>query len=359
MNTKHNVGGQAVIEGIMMRSPSSLAVAVRRANGEIVVKEQPWESIWDRFTFLRWPFIRGSIVLMEAMVNGIQALTFSADQAMADEELKTKNTKNKSDEDTADQETDEEQVKPMSRWMLWGTIILSLLFGFALFKGVPHLVATGLGYVTGDEITTKDPLFHIIDGAVKILIFVGYVWGISLMEDMRRVFQYHGAEHKAIYTYETGQDLTVENARSFTTLHPRCGTSFIMVVLLLSIFVFGAVFPFLPQFSENRVINALLQIAVKLPLMFPVAGLAYEFNRFAGKHMDNWLVRILIKPGLWLQLITTKEPTDDQLEIALVALRKSLWREEVGIQAVAMDSNHLETFASYADVQFGSEPVQA
>ncbi len=351
MAKRINVGGQAVIEGVMMRSPKSLAIAVRRPSGEIVVTERVWESLWERMSFLRWPFIRGAVVLLESLVNGIQALMFSANQAMI-EEKETPQSGEPSAEANRDTENvqsegpalEENAEPPLSKLMLAGTIAFSLGFGFLVFKGVPHMTTTLLG------LSTDSAAFHILDGTIKIAMFVAYVLGISLLPDIKRVFQYHGAEHKSIYAYESGEPLTVENARKYTTLHPRCGTSFIIIVLLSSIFVFMAVFPFLPAFHENRLINALLQIAVKLPLMLPIAGVSYEFLKWSSKHMNNPLVRGLVKPGLWLQLITTREPDDDQLEVALASLRKSLWRERVGVQT--LERKEIEVFKNYAEVNF-------
>ena len=350
MKPQHNVGGQAIIEGIMMRSPHSLAIAIRRASGEIVVTERPWEAIWSRLKFLRLPFIRGSVVLIEALVNGIQALYFSAHHAMLDEEERLRREEN--GEEGAEPETplnpDELDDKDgaVSRWALYGTIVLSLGLGFALFKGLPHLLTTFVG------LQTDQVLFHVIDGLIKITLFIGYILLVARLPDMRRVFQYHGAEHKSIYAYENGEDLTVENARKYTTLHPRCGTSFILIVLLSSIFIFMVVFPFLPRFHPHWFVNALLQVAVKLPLMLPIAGLAYEFQRFSSRHMDHWLIRLATKPGLWMQLITTKEPDDSQLEIALVALRKALWRESVGVDDLYDKERKIEVYRNLAETGF-------
>ncbi len=365
MSNKVNVGGQAIIEGVMMRSPKSLAVCVRRPTGEIIVTERVWESLWERFTFLRWPFLRGAIVLIESLINGIQALMFSANQAMVAEEaaqkaekeakaLENDGTRNEvsvSEVPLADASSDDDSVRheineepPMSRWWLIGTIAFSLGFAFLVFKGIPHLLATLLG------LSTDSVLFHISDGVIKITMFVAYVLAISFMPDIRRVFQYHGAEHKAIKTYEHGEELIVENARKYSTLHPRCGTSFIIIVLLSSIITFMVVFPFLPQFHPNTWVNALIQIAIKLPLMLPIAGISYEFLRWSAKHMDNPIVGSLVKPGLWLQLITTREPDDEQLEIGLTSLRKALWREQVG--ANDLDSKEIEIYPSFKDVPF-------
>ena len=305
---KTQVGGQAVIEGVMMRSPRSLCVAVRRPSGEIAVKEDTWRSIWEKhplFKFLRKPFFRGSIILLEALINGLSALSFSASQAQDEEEEK------------------------LSNFAIGSTIALAMVLAIGLFVGLPHLLAWGFGALTGLDTEGKSLSFHAIDGVFKVGIFVLYIYLISFMKEIRRVFQYHGAEHKAIFAYENGQELTVENAQTYTTLHPRCGTAFLINVILLSIIMFSLIFPFMPTLVEIKFFNHLLYILIKIPMIFPLAGLAYEINRWASKHMDLGLVRALLWPGLMLQRITTKAPTDDQVEVALTALRKNLWRERV------------------------------
>lgn len=304
----------------MMRCPNSLAIAVRRPGGEISVKDAVWRSIWDRLRFLRWPFLRGTIVLAEALVNGMQALNFAAREAMTDEERARA-------EASGETETGKLAfVFPM---------LLGLALVVLLFKFLPHMAATYAGKLfVGRSLTVDDWLYHVIDGAVKVLIFVAYVAGISMLKDIRRVFMYHGAEHMAIYTLEAGEDLTVLNARRKSTLHPRCGTAFIMVVILIFIVVAALLLPFMPEWAkpgpDKPWYNHLIVVLLKLPLLIPVAGLAYEFNRLAGRHADSPLVKPLLWPGLAMQLITTKKPTDDQLEVALAALKTALWREDVG-----------------------------
>ncbi|RMD99536.1 MAG: DUF1385 domain-containing protein [Deltaproteobacteria bacterium] len=304
-----DVGGQAVIEGVMMRSPRSFVVAVRKPNGEIVVREDLWRSLSGRFSFLKWPFFRGTVVLLEALQNGIQALTFSANHAVEEEE-------------------EEAELTP---WAIWGTIAVSFALGIAFFVLLPHFLTLLSGRLFGKDLTVDSVLFHAIDGAIKATLFVGYVYVISFWKDIRRIFEYHGAEHKSIYAYENGEALTVENARKYPTLHPRCGTSFLIMVILVSIVLFSAIFPLLPTFPHwHRATRNLFYMLIKIPLMFPVAGLAYEVIRFSGKHPDHPLVKLFILPGLLLQKITTREPSDDQLEIALIALKRALWYEETG-----------------------------
>ena len=348
-------GGQAIIEGVMMRSPRSFAIAVRRANGQIVVTERAWESLNERFPFLKWPIFRGAVMMVESLFNGIQALMFSADQAMEglEEEAKGGVKAEALPELAEGQNTLEVADKSarMSSAAVFLTILGSLGFAFLVFKGIPHLVATALG--TTLDFSADDPLFHLIDGVVKLLLFVAYLGAISFLPDIKRVFQYHGAEHKSIHVYENGLPLTVENARGFTTLHPRCGTSFILIVLLASILIFMGVFPLIGQLHPNTWLNALILLAIKLPLMLPVAGLSYEFLRFSGKHPRLPVVRWLILPGLWMQKITTREPDDAQLEIALVALRKTLWRENTAQEAIKADAERrIELYRSFAEITF-------
>ena len=319
---KLDVGGQAVIEGVMMRSARSFAVVCRRPNGEIVIKEDAWQPVWSRLKFLKWPLLRGGVALLEAMVNGISALSFSANQqaigeaeaAKADPDAKAKPLQRPAKPGQGDGE--------LSKIAIIGMVATSIAVGMALFVGAPHLITWLLGF------DSSSVAFHAIDGAIKMTILIGYLGLIGLMPDIKRVFQYHGAEHKAIYTYEQGLPLTVENARAQTRFHPRCGTSFLLIVILTSIVLFAMVLRF--PLSDSKVIDNLAKIAIKIPLMFPVAGIAYEAIKLSGKFArSNVLVRILTAPGLLLQNLTTREPSDDQLEIALVSIRKTLWRERL------------------------------
>ena len=339
-----SVGGQAILEGVMMRSPHSLAVAVRRPNVEIVVKEDRWVSIWERARFLRKPFLRGAVVLFESLHNGMKALTFSADQASRGIE--------------GEPEGGPEQA-PLSDLALFGTILVSIAFGFALFAALPHFLTWLAGTVLGNAslASGKDLGFQVVDGILKIGVLVGYLALISRMPDIQRVFQYHGAEHKSIYCYEDGKALTVENARGYTTLHPRCGTSFLLITVVVSILLFSAVFPLLPTISETKWLNQLAYVFIKLPLMFPVAGIAYEMTRLSARYPNNPVVRVFTWPGLQLQHITTREPDDTQLEIALVALQMTLRREHA-LQAGAALHTQADpvVFASYPAFLAATEP---
>jgi uncharacterized protein YqhQ len=302
-----SVGGQAVIEGVMMRAPNALAIAVRKPNGEVAVKEDVWRSLSHRLQFLKWPLIRGSVVLIETLINGLQALSFSADQALAGEEGQGKGE------------------KKLSSWGL--SIILAAAFGIGIFFFVvlPHYLTGFLGNFFGGTLGVQSFSFHLVDGLIKVFFLVGYIYVISLLKDIERIFQYHGAEHKCIYVYEAGEELTVSNARKYSTLHPRCGTAFLLVVFLISVILFSVIFPFLPKFpSLGKGLTNLIYVGIKLPLLFPIAGLAYEVIKFSGKKPNHPILRIVIAPGLWLQHLTTRPPVDDQIEVALRALKGAL-----------------------------------
>lgn len=298
------VGGQAVIEGIMMRAPKTFTVVVRRPDGGLSVREDRWRSPMERWPILKNPFLRGCIVLYEALFNGIQALTYSAQEALGEEEEK------------------------LGPWALGGTIAFAIGGAMMLFVVVPHLATIGVGAIFGVDLGVRSVWFHVIDGIIKVSIFVAYIALISLMKDIRRVFQYHGAEHKSIHAYERGDELTVENAKKYPTLHARCGTAFILLVLMLSIFLFTALFPFLPKdFLGSKIVTNVVYILFKMALLVPIAGISYEIIRLGEKY-DNRLLNAFLLPGLWLQKLTTREPSDDQIEVAIVALKKTLEREE-------------------------------
>jgi len=303
-----SIGGQAVIEGVMMRSPHFIAVAVRKPNQKIVIRYLPYSSVSQRFPFLKKPILRGVTTLVESMVQGIDALSFSANIA-------------------ADAEGSGEEL---SQWAIAGSIATAFVFGMGLFVALPHFLTALVTSSKMINLTAQSPLFHLMDGALKIMILLTYVYGIALMKDIHRVFQYHGAEHKSIYVFEAGEDLTVENARKYTTLHPRCGTSFLLFLVLISIGVFSIIFPLfqLTHLSSVPILNHIMMIGVKMILMFPVAGLAYEFIKACAFRMDNPLFRLLIWPGMILQKLTTRQPDDDQLEVALASLKQVLRLEK-------------------------------
>ncbi len=331
-----DVGGQAVIEGVMMRSPHSFAVVCRRPTGEIVIKEAAWQPFWGHLKFMRWPLLRGTVVLVESMLNGFSALSFAAQQQTVTEPGLPPRSLG-----AAAANGQNGQNGEMSKAAAYGMLFVSLAFGLGLFVGVPHLLSWLLGSVLGYD--SGSFWFHIVDGAIKVFLLIGYMLAISLLPDVKRVFQYHGAEHKSIATYESGLPLTVENARAQSRFHPRCGTSFLFIVVGISIVVFAVTLR--GHLSQVPLIDNLLKILLKLPLMLPVAGLAYELLKWSGARYDKSVIaRAFAAPGLWLQKITTREPSDDQLEVALVSIRKTLWRESQPEHAAAMTGD-LEVFA--------------
>jgi uncharacterized protein YqhQ len=297
------VGGQAVLEGVMMRSPQALAIAVRLPDGSVLLKDEPFTSLTARYPLLKRPFLRGPVILIEALVTGVQALTFSAQAALEEEEEK----------------------------LGWGSLFLTLggafLLAFLFFGFLPHWLSGLAGRLLGEPLTTANFSFHIIDGAIKLLFIILYIWGISFFQDIRRVFEYHGAEHKSICAYEAREPLDLDHARRHGTCHPRCGTSFILVVLLVSLVIFIFFFPLFPPLTRTGFLNNIVQVLVKVALMLPIAALAYEIIRWGGKHEDNLLAKILLWPGLFTQRLTTREPDDSQIEVALEALRAVLARE--------------------------------
>lgn len=336
--TRPYVGGQAVIEGVMMRGPRSLAVAARRPDGTIVIREDAWIGLFDRWPFLKWPFFRGTAVLVESLFNGIQALNFSSlVQAEAERNrAEAAGETGPAPKPAASEGTVSAPHAPSQKdkAAIAATLAFSFVLALGMFVALPHLLAWGTGVVTKQDLGVDSFAFHALDGAFKIAIFVGYIWAISRIPEIKRVFQYHGAEHKAINVYEHNLELTVANAKTFTTFHARCGTSFILFVLTLSIFVFAAIFPLIPRVSEVTVLNHLAMVLIKIPLMLPLAGLAYEVNRYAAQHPTQFWVQAIVFPGRLMQKLTTQEPTDDQLEIALAAMRAALRREaEVAAKA--------------------------
>ncbi|MGC4117327.1 MAG: DUF1385 domain-containing protein [Myxococcales bacterium] len=335
MQAKPYIGGQAVLEGVMMRSPKSFVVAVRRPDKQIVVREQQWETLLGGIKPLRWPLMRGSIVLIESLWNGLSALNFSAEQAMPEGSDGAPASSGGATPALANGAVAAPELSNTPRVAsakekaaLGATLVFSLFLGLALFVGAPHLITWLIGKAVGVELDTSSFAFHAIDGVVKAAIFVAYLALISRMPDIRRVFEYHGAEHKAIWAYESELPLTPDNAAKFTTLHPRCGTSFLLLVLVLSILMFAVVFPFIPKVSDTAFLNQLAMIGIKFPLMLPLAGISYEVQRLSARKNAPKLLTLLVTPGLWLQKITTREPSKEQLEIAVLALTRALAREQ-------------------------------
>lgn len=288
------VGGQALIEGVMMRSPQYLAMAVRTPDHRIVIRKKPFRSIVRRFRWLNIPVVRGGVHLVESMTLGIDALMFSADQAASEERVAGG------------------KMSVREKVMTWGTVALSFVLSLGLFFYLPILLTD---VIVGKE--SGSVAWNAVDGLVRVVMFVAYLWIISRLKDMSRVFEYHGAEHMSIHAFENGRTLDAAGARDFTTLHPRCGTSFLFFVMLISIVVFS--FLGRPQTVPDR-----LERLAFIPL---IGGLAYEAIKLSGKYCRLWILRPFILPGLWLQRITTKRPDDDQLTVAMAALRAVLTPE--------------------------------
>ena len=282
------VGGQAVIEGVMMRDAHRTATAVRLPNGEIDVETRTVSSIRDRYPVLNLPLIRGSVIMVESLIIGMRALSFSAQAAGEEDEQMTK--------------------KEIAMTILFALVLASILF-IVIPTGAAHLAA---GY------TDAPIVFNLIEGGIRLMVFLLYIWGISFMGGIRRVFQYHGAEHKTIHCYEAGEALTVENVQKFPRLHPRCGTNFLLIVMVVAI-VFHVFFGW-PDLW--------LRILSRLAILPVVAGVSYEIIRFAGRS-ENHFVHILITPGLWLQYLTTRPPADEMVEVAIESLKAVLPAEDI------------------------------
>jgi uncharacterized protein YqhQ len=320
-----SIGGQAVIEGVMMRSPNAFVVAVRKPDGTIRLRRDQWYGLSKKLDFLKKPFLRGILMLIETMANGLVSLNYSANIAMAEEEREKALKKGKTIEQFEASQKKKEKVD-LATFL---TMAVSFSFGIVLFVFAPHMIAFAIGDLLGQNWTLDSFAFHAVDGAVKALIFIGYIWGISFMKDVYRVFQYHGAEHKSIATFEAGLDLTVENAKKFTTLHPRCGTSFVFFLILISIVLFSAVFTLIPVGTNlPAFLRHVVAVLFKIGLMLPVAGISYELIKASGKCADQWWARAMAAPGMLLQKLTTKEPDEKQLEVALSSIKAVLHLEE-------------------------------
>src|SRR5882762_2054534 len=287
-----NVGGQAVLEGVMMRGPSNWAVAVRKPDGDIAHVNQPIKSPMARHLIFRLPVIRGVIALGESLAIGFRALAISANYAAAE---------------TKEGEEGEEVATELTRAQLIFAFAIAIGFAILLFKVSPALITDWIGI-------KRTGWFVLVEGGIRVTIFVLYLSLISLFPDLRRVFQYHAAEHKAINAYEAGEELKPEIVQRHSLIHPRCGTAFLLWVMVVAIFVFA--------FFGRPAWYWL--IATRILLLPLIAGLAYELIRFAGKHTGNRVLMALLAPGLWLQRLTTREPTLDQLEVSIRALKEVL-----------------------------------
>jgi uncharacterized protein YqhQ len=304
------VGGQAVIEGVMIRGPRRVATAVRQADGEIVVKSEPYVSLADRFRLLKLPVVRGAVGLIEMMVIGIRTLNFSAEVALEDSAL----AKSGAGISAAGQQ-------PKRGGMGLGlTVAISLAIGVAVFFVTPLVLTTRFFAIE------QDPLaFNLMAGCIRIALFLAYLGMISLVRDIRRLFEYHGAEHKAVFAFELGTDLTTTSAAVQSRFHPRCGTSFLLIVMFAAILLFSLLDTLLITWLGS--VTLVTRLVSHIPMIPIVGGISYEFIRLSAKYSTSFLGRILVAPGLWLQHITTREPDEGQLEVALAALQSALGEE--------------------------------
>ncbi|WP_333654650.1 DUF1385 domain-containing protein [Dissulfurispira sp.] len=284
-----NIGGQAVIEGVMMKSPAGWSVAVRDAKGEINLKMVRTKKMPALF---KLPLIRGVVGLFHALMIGVKAIEFSGSVAYQEQE----------------------GDKPISPWGLGLSIGLAIILAIALFKFLPLFLTTLIGNVV-KGVSNSSLFFNLIDGVLRVGIFLFYIFVIGLWKEMRRVYQYHGAEHKVIYAYEAGEDLTVENAKKYKPYHPRCGTSFLLIVMVISIMVFLLI----PK--EWSFVDKLISRIILIPV---IAGLSYEVLRFSAKRKNNPVVGLMVFPGLLLQRMTVREPDESQIEVALAAMNEVL-----------------------------------
>src|SRR5258706_3867557 len=289
------VGGQAVIEGIMMRSPHAYCIAIRKPGGGIATHRETIHRPSERHKIFKLPVFRGLGTLGQALTLGVKSLKFSADTALAEEQAGKP----------------EGQKQELSPWLMAFNIVLSLGFFIAFYKLLPLVLTTALKERV--PIVANHFVFNFVDGVIRIVLFVAFLLVLSRWKDIHRVFEYHGAEHKTVFNFESGQEVNIENARRFITLHPRCGTSFMIVIMLISMVVYTLI-PF------DSFVARLVTRIVPLPV---IAGLTYQLIRFAAKHQGT-LWAAMVAPGLWLQKITTQEPADDQLEIAIHALDQAM-----------------------------------
>jgi uncharacterized protein YqhQ len=304
------VGGQAVIEGVMMRSPHSFAIAVSKNSGEVAVRKEPVPRVSEKYPIFKWPVIRGVGILGQAFVLGMKAIKFSADQALEDLEP-TEGKKGEEKEAYAVTTEDKKKSGEAGKWFIALNVIFATAFFIFLFKFLPLAAAT---YAQNHTHWAQNRiLFNLVDGVVRLILFVSYIGGIGLWKEFRRLYEYHGAEHKVVFTFENHKPLTVENARPYSTLHPRCGTSFLLTVMLVSIIVYT----FIPFHSFA------LKLLFRILLLPLIMGLSYEVIKFAAKNPGS-LFAVMTKPGLWLQKITTKPPSDAQLSIGIRALEEAL-----------------------------------
>jgi uncharacterized protein YqhQ len=302
-----SVGGQAVIEGVMMRSPRRIATAVRKPNGEILTKNDPYIALSKRHRLLNIPVFRGALSFFEILVIGFKALNFSADIALEESQ--------RAEKGAAWQRTRSEKIK--DGLILAGTLVLALGLAVCVFFALPLFLTEVIGLSKGAL------SFNVIAGAIRAGLFLAYLWGISRWKEIKRILEYHGAEHKSIYAFESGEKLSIAAVRRHSTHHPRCGTSFLLIVVILAIMLFAVADTVVEMQLGHRptLVQRFITHFSLLPLL---GGISYELLKLSGKKRENRYVRWLTAPGLWLQRITTQEPDDSQLEVAIAALKSAL-----------------------------------
>jgi uncharacterized protein YqhQ len=314
------VGGQAVLEGVMMRSPHAWAIACRKPSGEVVTMSEPLERPSEKHKWMGWPVVRGVMTLGYAMTLGYRALRFSANVAIEDimqEDGKKKEPSPQGVEEAKPEPAQQgrEKAASISSWLAAINIVISIAFFIFMYKYIPLLAAT--------ELKKLDPalggriIFNLVDGVIRLGLFLLFIWGISLWKDIRRVYEYHGAEHKTVFAFENGDPLNTAAVQKYQTFHPRCGTSFLMTVMLISIGFYMLV-PYTTFWAR---------FASRIVLLPVIAGVSYEIIRFAAKHRGS-LFALMTAPGLWLQRITTKPPSDDEAQCAIVALENAMSLEK-------------------------------
>ena len=289
------VGGQAVIEGVMMRAPHSYCVAVRKPNGEIVTEESPLARVSEKYPFFKYPFLRGIGTLGQAMWLGLRALRFSANASL----------------DENSPEAAKQKSKEIPGWMMGLNLAFSFAFFIFMYKLVPLYATTWLSRLFPQ--VKGQIAFNLTDGVIRLAIFLGFLYVISRWKDIHRVFEYHGAEHRVVFNYESGKPVNIDNAQRFVTWHPRCGTSFLLVVMIISMVIYAAI----------PVQSFAAKFAVRIALLPVIVGVSYELIRYAAKRRNSLLAMMTV-PGLWLQRITTQPPANDQTEVAIHALEGAM-----------------------------------
>jgi uncharacterized protein YqhQ len=307
------VGGQAVLEGVMMRSPHAWGIAVRKPSGEVVTHSEPLERPSEKHKWMGWPVVRGVMTLGNAMTLGFRALRFSANAALEEISAQDQSGDARASEDHASK--GQAKKFEITGWMAGVNIAFSVAFFIFMYKYLPLVATTELKKV--NPVFGQQIVFNLVDGLIRIAMFLLFVWGVSLWKDIRRVYEYHGAEHKTVFAFENGDPLETAKVQKYSTYHPRCGTSFLMTVMIISMVVYMAI----------PVHTFWARFGIRIALLPVIAGVSYEIIRFAAKHRGS-LFALMTAPGLWLQRITTQPPDDREVECAIVALDEAMKLEK-------------------------------